>query len=286
MKPIIDISYWQPPSEINYDLLAGAVSGVILRACYGTGKDTRFEQHYSEFTRRGIPVGAYHYIVGNMGMQNQAQAFQSAVTGKELRLGLWADVEDVRDGTRLTKQNVVDYMRIAESALGELGIYTSRYRWEQIMGTGSHPYGTRKLWVANYGVSAPALPVGWTSWWLWQYASNGSLPGYAGSLDMNNFSGTESEYRQWTGQDEGDPLYQVEVVCIALNIRSGAGVSYPVLYAVPKGTILDVYEEVNNWIRVGQGKYCSGNSAYVKRVEPTDKEKLDTLWAWYEEEHP
>ena len=45
MKPIIDISFWQTPLQINYDVLAEAVSGVILRAAYGTGKDIHFEQH-------------------------------------------------------------------------------------------------------------------------------------------------------------------------------------------------------------------------------------------------
>ena len=162
-------------------------TGVILRACYATGKDTRFEQHYNEFARRGIPIGAYHYIVGNVSAQGQAEAFRDAVAGKILQLGLWADVEDIRDGTVLTRQHVVDYMTITEGLLGTLGIYTSRAMWAAIMGTGAHPYGSRKLWVANYKVAAPALPVGWTSWWLWQYASDGDLPGYNGNLDMNHF---------------------------------------------------------------------------------------------------
>ena len=38
MKPIIDISYWQNPRNINYDTLAKNVSGVIIRATYGSRK--------------------------------------------------------------------------------------------------------------------------------------------------------------------------------------------------------------------------------------------------------
>lgn len=30
MKPIIDISYWQDPRNINYDKLCAAVDGVII----------------------------------------------------------------------------------------------------------------------------------------------------------------------------------------------------------------------------------------------------------------
>ena len=311
MKPIIDISYWQPPNEIDYNALAGSISGVILRACYATGIDTRFEQHYNEFARRGIPIGAYHYITGNVSAQGQAEAFRDAVAGKMLNLGLWADVEDIRENTRLSRQNVIDYMTAAEDLIcnkengvidlgngtaaviadhNQIDIYTSRAMWAAIMGTGSHPYGSRKLWVANYKVAAPALPVGWSSWWLWQYASDGDLPGYNGNLDMNHFWGSDEQYQEWIGGEVPEPpdedaLYEVEVIASALNIRPQPNTDCTPLYAVPRGTILDVYEEVGLWLRVGQGKFCSGNSAYVKRIEMSDKEKLDTLWAWYEESH-
>jgi GH25 family lysozyme M1 (1,4-beta-N-acetylmuramidase) len=79
MKPILDISFYQAPSAINYDTLAANVSGVILRACYGIWKDTAFDRHYQEFTARGVPVGAYHYIIGSQSMQAQADAFNVAV---------------------------------------------------------------------------------------------------------------------------------------------------------------------------------------------------------------
>ena len=92
MKPIIDISFWQAPSAINYDLLAEQVSGVILRACYGISKDTAFERHYSEFSQRGVPCGAYHYIIGSQNIKAQADNFNSFTAGKELKLGRWMDV--------------------------------------------------------------------------------------------------------------------------------------------------------------------------------------------------
>jgi GH25 family lysozyme M1 (1,4-beta-N-acetylmuramidase) len=78
VKPIIDISFWQSPSLINYAVLAGQIAGVIIRACYGSSIDTQFDRHYSEFVSRGIPVGAYHYLIGNAGIQGQATAFKQA----------------------------------------------------------------------------------------------------------------------------------------------------------------------------------------------------------------
>jgi len=109
VKSIIDISFYQRPDAIDYDLLAANVSGVILRACYGIWKDTAFERHYQELTQRGVPVGAYHYIIGSASIQAQADAFNVAVGAKDMRLGCWIDVEDTRVGTRLSRQNVLEY---------------------------------------------------------------------------------------------------------------------------------------------------------------------------------
>ena len=144
MKPIIDISFYQRPDAIDYDLLASQVSGVILRACYATYKDTAFERHYAEFTARGVPCGAYHYIVGNAPIQAQVDAFNVAVGLKDMRLGCWIDVEDTRPGTRLYRQNVLEYAERQP----DMGIYTSKGAWAAIMG-GTY-LNDRKLWVAHY----------------------------------------------------------------------------------------------------------------------------------------
>ena len=130
MKPIIDISFYQAPSAIDYDLLAENVSGVILRACYGIWKDTAFDRHYQELTQRGVPVGAYHYIIGNQSIQAQADAFNVAVGAKDTRLGCWIDVEDTRPDTRLYRQNVLEYAERQP----DMGIYTSKGAWNAIMG--------------------------------------------------------------------------------------------------------------------------------------------------------
>lgn len=179
MKPIIDISFWQDPRLINYDLLASQIDGVIIRAAYGTSKDTKFETHYTEFRKRNVPVGAYHYILGNVSIPSQANAFLSYTAGKTLDLGLWMDVEDTRAGTKLSRKQVLDYAALVPSA----GVYTSYYKWLEIMG-GAY-LTDRKLWVAHYGATTPKLPDGWTEYALWQYTSEGRLDGYNGNLDCN-----------------------------------------------------------------------------------------------------
>ena len=52
-RKILDLSQWQPPEAIDYDVVSQQVDGVILRAGYTgyeTGKgatDTAFERHYA-----------------------------------------------------------------------------------------------------------------------------------------------------------------------------------------------------------------------------------------------
>ena len=267
MKPIIDISFYQAPTAIDYDLLAANVSGVILRACYGIWKDTVFDRHYQELTQRGVPVGAYHYIIGSQSMQAQADAFNAAVNSKDMRLGCWIDVEDTRPGTRLSRQNVMDYAALQP----DMGIYTSKGAWAAIMGG---VYLTdRKLWVAHYTTNPyPLLPTGWDSWWLWQFTSSGRLDGYAGNLDTNRFFGSDADFAEWAGITLPAPiekLFDAKVTTTPPNrLRTRytpAGLVRPEADWLPSQAIVPVYEtHSTGWWRVAKEAWSS--TAWMQRV--------------------
>jgi GH25 family lysozyme M1 (1,4-beta-N-acetylmuramidase) len=259
MKPIIDISFWQAPLAIDYDKLASQVDGVILRAAYGTSKDIHFDQHYAEFSARGVPLGAYHYLIGSQSMSRQAIAFATILDGKDLKLGTWMDVEDTRSGTRLYRNQVLDYAALVPDS----GIYTSRSRWHEIMG-GAY-LTDRKLWVAHYTTaSQPLMPVGFDSYWLWQHTSSGRLDGYAGNLDMNRFGGSEQEWLAWIGEEEEpepepeEPLFQARVYSWAtpyVNVRAEpslsagkVGYKYPLAVTDVMSTVPDWYEVPEGWM--------------------------------------
>lgn len=279
MKPIIDISFWQAPLAIDYDKLADQVDGVIIRAAYGTGEDTKFDQHYLELSARGIPVGAYHYLIGSQSMSKQASAFNEITAGKELKLGRWMDVEDTRSGTRLYLNQVLEYAAL----MPDMGIYTSRSKWHEIMGG---MYLTdRKLWVAHYTTaSAPLMPVGFSSYWLWQYSSTGKLDGYNGNLDMNRFGGSEQEWLAWIGEEEPDPepdpepepqepLFQARVYSWAtpyVNVRNKPSTSGTVVGKNYPNDIVDVVRNDGEWLALLNGYSMS---KYYERIsEPVDPE--------------
>jgi GH25 family lysozyme M1 (1,4-beta-N-acetylmuramidase) len=211
MKPIIDISYWQKPELINYDKLAAEVGGVILRAAYGTRADSAFDRHYTEFTKRGVPVGCYHYICEYVTVADQVKVLLDAVAGKMFKLGYWCDVELEQYADRLTAKTVIDYMTAVEAKLGEWGVYAAKWCWLTIMGDKYARYSSRKLWMAAYVADhTKYTPEGWTKPLLWQYSSKGQLNGYGSNLDMNKFMGTEQEYESWIGvQQMSDILLNV-----------------------------------------------------------------------------
>ena len=268
MKPILDISFYQRPDAINYDLLAEQVSGVILRACYSVYKDTAFERHYQEFTSRGIPVGAYHYIIGNAEIKAQVDAFNIAVGLKDMRLGCWIDVEDTRPGTRLYRQNVLEYAERQP----DMGIYTSKGAWNAIMG-GAY-LSTRKLWVAHYTTNPyPLIPTGWDSWWLWQFTSSGRLAGYAGNLDTNRFFGDDADFAEWVGIELPVPepkLFDAKVTTTPPNRLktryTPAGTVRPEADWLPSQAIVPVYEtHSTGWWRVADAAWSS--ATWMQRVD-------------------
>ncbi len=93
-RPIIDISGWQLPSEIDYDVLSQNVGGVIVRvhsgaqakkenaATYLNGLDKSFKTHIQEFQKRNIPVAVYAYVAAKdkKEMEKEAEEFYKAAS--------------------------------------------------------------------------------------------------------------------------------------------------------------------------------------------------------------
>lgn len=231
MKQIIDISYYQSPDKINYDTLSQNIDGVILRAAYGTGVDGKWPnqpdpeylRHYREFHARGVPIGAYHYIVEYKTVDAQIAIAKRAIDETRkiidlgngfgqvesgLTLGFWCDVELEGGAPALTRKTVIEYMTKIEAYFGEeIGIYTGAWCWNPIMGS-DNPYSSRRLWVGSYTTS-PYMPIGWDEWWLWQYTSSGRLPGYSGNLDMNRC--TDETWHAWVGYTEPETIEPLDI---------------------------------------------------------------------------
>ena len=213
---IVDMSYWQDHNRIDYDRLCENVDGFILRATYGIWKDTRFDIHYEEISKRNKPLGAYAYLIGNHSAINQANAYHRAIEERPLRLGNVADIEDQRETTRLSRAVADGWIANTDRLMKELTkIYTGPYAWRAIMGHNYTVHRHRKLWIANYQVRRPMMPLGggWgdDDWWLWQHTDRGRLDGYHSNLDLNRYNGTTSQWLIEIGETPlPDPDLSVE----------------------------------------------------------------------------
>lgn len=208
---ILDISYWQDHRLINYDELCKHIAGVILRVTYGIWEDTRFKIHYDEFAKRNIPIGGYAYLIGNQTALAQANAFHKAVESRPLKIGSVADIEDQRPATKLTRAVADGWIANTDRLMKDLTkIYTGPYAWRAIMGYNYTVHRHRKLWIANYQVNKPMMPLGggWgtSDWWLWQHTDKGTLPGYRSSLDLNRYNGTTQQWLEEVGMVEKPPV--------------------------------------------------------------------------------
>lgn len=268
MKPIIDISSWQAPTNINYGLLSEQIDGVIIRIGIGTVKDYHFERHYQEFNSRGKQIGFYH-VPANDNPQAQANMVKAAISGKATGLFVWADVE----ASYQTRAGVNAYIPVMEAALGfQLGIYTSKTKWLEVM-QNEMRWASRQLWVAAYGYAAPLLPPAWTQCALWQYSSTGRLAGYNDNLDLNRPGETYSVFLPIIVTPEPEPepeiLFTAKVITTPPNRLitryTPNGVSRPQCDWLQSQAIVPVYETVPGWHRVGIGSWAS--ATYLRRVD-------------------
>ena len=197
MKPIIDISAWQRPSEIDYDTLSQNISGAIVRIQSGShtknentatdenGLDKAFDTHIKEFQARNIPVAVYAYVTGNSidSMKEEARSFYEAAN-KYNPTFYWLDVEE---HTMDDMNGGVEAFRQELESLGakNIGIYVGIYFMED------HSINVDKfdaVWIPTYGVDSGyynAAPSTDLDYDLHQYTSRGYVNGFENYLDLN-----------------------------------------------------------------------------------------------------
>lgn len=208
-KFYIDVSKYQ--GGIDWlQVKAAGVQGAILRAGYGryaSQFDSTFERNYAACKRAGIPVGAYWYIYANTekGIRAEMELFLQALTGKQMELPVYLDVED-KAQTGMNKAELTAMLRqglaMLEAAGWFAGVYTytafaPRFDYRGIA-------AAHTMWLADYRANYDkTLPRD-----MHQYTSDGSVPGIVGRVDCNHcYRDFESEIKRkgrngWQKTDE------------------------------------------------------------------------------------
>lgn len=203
LNPIIDVSGWQLPEEIDYDTLSHNISGAIVRvyggsqitahnnAAFTTGIDKSFKKHIKEFQKRDVPVAVYSYALGRSAkeMREEARAFYKNAAPFNPTY-YWIDVEEV---TMKDMNKGVKAFREELKKLGaeNVGLYIGTYFMaEQEIST----KGFDAIWIPTYGSDSgyyEAAPNTALDYDLHQYTSQGYINGFNHPLDLNQIAVTK-----------------------------------------------------------------------------------------------
>lgn len=183
----IDISRWQ--GNIDWKLVKeSGVEFAILKAGGsddGFYEDSKFQENYEEAKNNGIPVGAYYYVGPNCTSAEagkaDAERFLNIVNGKTFEMPVVLDFESTspsdRDGAT---DAAIAFCEVLENAGYYVAIYAS-----DISGFKDRLDIDRlseyDKWVARYG----SEPQYVNDYGIWQFTSEGLVPGISGNVDMN-----------------------------------------------------------------------------------------------------
>lgn len=270
---ILDISEWQTPTTINYDKMAKALDGVIVRIQYGSNYvDKHYKTHIAEFQKRGIPVAVYAWVRGSSlsDMEKEATDFYNRAKAYNPTFW-WLDVEeksmnDMRTG--------VEKYRAKLKALGakKVGAYIANHLY---VGFNLDTAKFDGIWIPTYGSNNGQYngsnPTATSNYNLHQYTSNGRLAGYNGPLDLSriakgkfsDFFGTTTANKPSTPPTTGG---KIKMKTLTLNsnvyLRTAAKKSASSISLLKKGSKVQFNDVV-----LADG--------YIWAVQPrTDKHKL------------
>jgi lysozyme len=190
----VDVSYYQ--GSIDFQKVKASGRGfVITRVGDGTYVDPKFAGNWSGIKAAGMVRGTYQFFragddaltqadivlnhVGNLGDGDLAPALDIEVTDGQ------------SNATIISKMKT--WLEHIESKTGRVPmIYTSPGFWSSL---GNPDFGHYILWVANWQVSCPTVPSGWSKYRFWQSADNGSVSGISGNVDLDEFDGDLAELK-------------------------------------------------------------------------------------------
>lgn len=259
--PIIDVSTHN--GVIDWPKVRGSVEAAVIRLGYrGYSKgtlayDTRYKENRAACEQLGIPFSLYFFpcsITDEEAME-EADFIIKECVGMNFVLPVFLDSEiaETKFGSgradNLNREDRTRFLKIIcnrlQAAGIPAGIYASTSWFSNQLDLSQLPYS---IWVAQW--SDKLTFAG--DYVLWQYTSEGSVPGISGRVDLSRrpeatqaAGGTE----QNTGEAEQVPEIkeQMAVTANVLNIRAEPSAASADLGDLIKGSKLTIDEKRDGW---------------------------------------
>src|SRR3990167_7828650 len=175
----LDVSHWNTLAWPDW--AAKDYKFVWIKATEGTTwLDPRYAAHKRDASGAGFVTGAYHYFRAALDGTAQANFFWAVVASTTLPPAI--DVEAINN-MGFSQSTFRSQLRKCVTRVSELSgkrpvIYTSKSKWELLVGSAPDIAALCDLWVADYGwdgngngIGIPRLPKDWTEWVVWQFTS-------------------------------------------------------------------------------------------------------------------
>lgn len=195
---VIDVSHYQAGLKLS-DFKAQGGLAVIAKASQGaTTADPSFADFRSQAAGAGLAFASYHYLTLADPAQQASWFLSCARPVQGERIVCDWEAEGV------TAAMVVDFLVNVQAIRPdlELTVYGNSSD-TSIVDSASAAWLSvnTSLWIAAYTTKAsPTYNAQvWKAWSLWQYADDGSIPGFAGDVDLNRFNGSSANCLKWFG---------------------------------------------------------------------------------------
>lgn len=188
----VDVSEYDGTIDWTQVAQAGKSFGYARAMDGATFIDPTFQTNFAAMKSAGIKRGAYIFFEPGQDPTAQANAFLSSLSQAGFTFGDLIPVIDVEvtggQSSATIVSNLQTMVQTIQAALGVRPvIYTSANFWNNFVG--STAFSGNPLWIANWGVTCPNIPIGWNTWTVWQYTDLGSVPGIPGSVSLSQSNG-------------------------------------------------------------------------------------------------
>ena len=198
-----DVSHWQGKTAIA-DAMNKIPNAkfVIIKATEGVSYvDPNVEINYKEAVKEKLMTGFYHYARPEKGNTPEDEAMNFISTIKQ-HIGtsvLCLDYEG--DAHKYGYEWALRWLRTVYRKTGVKPlIYLSGSHVKAYAEIAKEDFG---LWIASWTTQEKMQKYmqGWKIWALWQYSNSG------GTLDLNNFNGTEGQFLLYAATEKDIPGY-------------------------------------------------------------------------------
>jgi len=263
----VDVSHWE--GLIDWTVAARWVPFVYYKCTDGIKFiDSTFELNKAGCMAAGIPHAPYHYYQPAHDPIAQADHF-IRTAGKGYGRYI-VDLEAPERVEGITSKLQAFLERVEQLTAIKPAIYTSAGYWNDFI----HP---KPAWAKNFDLIVahytrdhqPLLPIGWSTWRIWQFSDYWFFPGCTATADANWFNGDLAAARVWFGNYRvvDPPIYnktQARSLFPDLHIRHLPSALARQIGHLSKGETVQINElggkEV--WIKHTRGWTCVEKDGY------------------------